>query len=406
MKILWLCNIPLPQISENLKSPVVNAGGWLTGMSNALCQMDDIELHILFPHGDNVSGEIGKISYQGFNNTEQFKDILTRENPALVHVFGTEYKHTLDMVNACEELNLQDKLVVNIQGLLHIIAQHYDSGIPFDVRKGGFFKNLISGNGIEVYINDFKKRGEFELETLRKVKHIIGRTDWDRACVTQINPDVNYYFCNETLRDSFYNNAWDIDKCEKYSIFLSQASYPVKGLHFMLEALPQILSQYPTTKVYIAGESPFVQPGMLFEDEYSKYLNSLIEEHNLGDKIVFVGSLGEEQMCNRFLKSHVFVSCSTIENESNSVSEAKILGVPVVASFVGGVTNRISHKEDGFLYQHNASYMLAYYVSEIFRNDELALKFSQNASNKAKKIHNRSENLERLISIYKKISKY
>lgn len=47
-------------------------------------------------------------------------------------------------------------------------------------------------------------------------------------------------------------------------------------------------------------------------------------------------------MKERYLKSHAVISASNIENESNVVSEAKILGVPVVASFVGGLPNRIN----------------------------------------------------------------
>ncbi|MFD1904498.1 glycosyltransferase [Paenibacillus rhizoplanae] len=59
---------------------------------------------------------------------------------------------------------------------------------------------------------------------------------------------------------------------------------------------------------------------------YGAYIKSLIKKHELEDNVFFTGYLNEREMCNRFLKSNVFVSASIIENESNSLSEAKTIG--------------------------------------------------------------------------------
>ena len=65
---------------------------------------------------------------------------------------------------------------------------------------------------------------------------MIGRTDWDEACTKEINPKVQYHFCNESLRDSFYSGSWEYQNCEKHSIFMSQAATPIKGLHFYAQS--------------------------------------------------------------------------------------------------------------------------------------------------------------------------
>ena len=245
-----------------------------------------------------------------------------------------------------------------------------------------------------------------EIEALIKTNHLIGRTTWDKACSSQINDGAKYHFCNETLRDEFYIYQWDINNCEKYSIFLSQGQYPIKGLHYMLEAMPLILKKFPEAKVYISGKD--MTKSDSFKDKllmtyYGKYIKKMIRKLNLERNVVFTGPLDEVKMCQRFLKSHVFVSPSTIENESNSLSEAKIMGVPSVASYVGGVIDRIEHNIDGFHYPHDAPYMLAHYVCEIFENDNLALRFSFNAREHALKTHDREKNTRRLIEIYKEI---
>ena len=81
-----------------------------------------------------------------------------------------------------------------------------------------------------------------------------------------------------------------------------------------------------------------------------------------------------------------------------------LLGVPVVTSDVGGVKNLIKHDEEGFIYQHDASYMLAYYIMRIFSDDDLAERFSERARAHAHLTHCKSKNTETIIQIYKNIA--
>jgi len=222
------------------------------------------------------------------------------------------------MVNICQKKNIN--AVMSIQGLVSIYARHYMACLPAEVQKRFTLRDFIKQDNLNQQQKKFIKRGEFEIEALQKVKHIIGRTTWDRACTFQINPDSQYHFCNETLRDEFYKHIWDIKKCEKYSIFVSQGSYPIKGLHFMLEAMPLILEHFPGTKLYVSGQN-ITKSDTLKEkikrSSYGKYIKELIEKYNLKQCIIFTGILNEKQMCERYLKSHIFVCPSSIENSPN-----------------------------------------------------------------------------------------
>lgn len=60
---------------------------------------------------------------------------------------------------------------------------------------------------------------------------------------------------NETLRPEFYEGRWDLNGVEPHSIFISQGDYPLKGFHFVLQAMPKILKEYPDAKLYVAGKS-------------------------------------------------------------------------------------------------------------------------------------------------------
>lgn len=383
-------------------------------MSKYLANSDRIELSIAFPckliSSKNVLfGE--KIKYYPFpqnrNEHEIYKyleKIIETTTPDIVHIFGTEFVHTLSMVNVCNQRKI--KVLISIQGLVSIYAQHYMANLPRKIQNSFTFRDLIKKDNLVQQQKKFEQRGFSEVLALKKVKHVLGRTMWDKACALQINPDIQYHYCNETLREEFYNSVWNIKKIEEHSIFVSQGTYPIKGLHHMLEAMPIILKKFPKAKLYIGGIDIFNIRGLkakLKETSYAKYLNHLIGKYKLQDKVSFTGSLDENEMCNRFLKSNVFVCPSSIENSPNSLGEAMILGVPCVASYVGGISDLLLDKQEGFLYQADAPYMLAHYVCEIFADNDLALKFSNNARVRALKTHNREHNLEKLSQIYKNI---
>ncbi len=418
MNISWFTNIALPEASLLMNEKPTPFGGWFVSASACLVDEDSIELSIAFPKNGLRTVQIlkgEKINYYAFplvsekyissnKKNSYLHEILDTIKPDIVHIFGTEYANTLAIVNVCQKKNINT--IISIQGLVSICARHYIAGLPANIQNRFTIRDFIKQDNLNQQQKKFIKRGEFEIEALQKVKHIIGRTTWDRACTYQINPDAKYHFCNETLRDEFYKYSWDINNCEKHSIFVSQGSCPIKGLHFMLEAMPLILKRFPDAKLYVGGHN-IIKTDTLKDklkiSSYGKYIKENINKNNLQNKVIFTGILDEKQMCKRYLKSNLFVCPSSIENSPNSLGEAMILGVPCIASYVGGVMDRIQHDLDGFLYQTDAPYMLAYYVCEIFTNDDLALQFSKKTRKHALKTHDRETNTKRLIQIYRKI---
>ncbi len=82
-----------------------------------------------------------------------------------------------------------------------------------------------------------------------------------------------------------------------------------------------------------------------------------------------------------------------------------LLGVPVISSYVGGVSSLITNKVEGFLYPADEPYMLAYYIEKIFKDRELAFTFSNNARKRAQKTHDKEQNYSTLVSIYELLCK-
>lgn len=407
MRVLWLCNIVLPELCEEFNLKKTHIGGWLTGLWQELKEKKGLELGICVPIIDEFRRKDGKkdnylffsFPFQREENISTmqekcFGEILEKFTPDIVHIWGTEYHHTWAMVQACKKKGLQENIVINIQGLLSFCYPLYEFGLPAKI----IYDNLF-GKTIHEEMIDFINRSKSEVSSLENVFHVIGRTDWDQFCIERISK-ARYHKCGEILRQIFYEDrrAWRPDNCERHSIFISQAGYPIKGLHLVLENIYQLKKKYADLKIFIAGADLYTKGTM-----YAYYIRTAIEKYNLKETIYFTGHLSNIEMYDYYLRSNVFLSASTEENSPNSICEAMCVGTPVVASYVGGVSSIISHGESGFLYPLTETYMLECYVERIFEDDALAERLSSNGKKVSAQFNNKEQIVERIMNIYELI---
>ena len=404
MKVLWCCNVVLPELADAAGiADKAHSAGWIEGFLKGIKQFKEVELGIICPHKSGFSGTTDGIRYWLCSSCD-YKKILDDFKPDVVHIFGTENEESNKLINIFGQ---PEKTVINIQGIAGLISDVYVDGLPPKMQlKQRVFEGCIK-NGLLNQRDRLRARSITEKDSLQKSGHVIGRTDIDRMFALNINPNIHYHHCNEILRKNFYEaEHWDITNIKRHSIMIRSTGNPLKGLHQMLYAMPHILKKYPDAHLYVLGStfSPRQKPWQRFtEGSYNKLIRETVEKLGLANHITALSTLDSKQMEQLYLQTHVVVSASVIENESNVVSEAKLLGVPVVASFVGGLPNRITHGYDGYLYPYNMPEMLAYYVTEIFNNDNLARQISQNAIRTQLEINNPEKNIATLVEIYKNI---
>ena len=412
MKLLWLCNMMPGKVKEKVSGKAASGGLWVDHVLSDLRELG-LDIRILCP-GDGSAGALDeKCSYATFREglayvylpelEKQFGEELRAWQPDVVHIWGTEYGHTLAMVNAAEKAGMLEKCAISIQGLCSVYAGHYAEGVPYAVQKSATFRDLVRRDNILQQQKKFALRGELEVAALRKVRHVIGRTDWDQACTKRVNPEGQYHFCNETLRSEFYEGQWSYGSCRKHRIFAPSCLYPIKGFHYVMEAFAQVLKAYPDATLAVPGKS-FLNGSRLRQEGYQKYLAELAEKLGIAGKIEFLGKLSAGQMKEAFLEANVFALPSTIENSPNSLGEAMLLGVPCVAGDVGGVTNLMTHGREGYVYQSTAPYMLSFYIQRVFAMEEKAAELGQAAREHAGKTHDPEKNLGDLMGIYKELA--
>ncbi|MFI3240727.1 MAG: glycosyltransferase [Bacteroidales bacterium] len=417
MKVLWITNIVLPPACEalNIKAPVT--GGWMLSSAKRLLECSDVELAVATVYNgvDLKSLAVDGITYyllpSGGKHIAKYNKSLEKYwlqikgeyVPDIVHIHGTEMAHGLAYIRSCGA----DSVVASIQGLVSVYERYYYGGISLcDMMRNITFRDIIRWDNIFQQRANMAERGEREKDYISTVQHIIGRTEWDRSQVLAVNPKVNYHFCNETLRGVFYQNQWQYDKCEHHSIFLSQAGYPIKGLHKVLEAARLVIREFPDLKIYIAG-SDITKSTTCNErlriGGYGKYIKSLIKRYGLQKCVCFTGPLNEQQICERYLGSNLFICPSSIENSPNSLGEAQLLGMPFLSSYVGGSPDMVNNISPYLLYRFEEIEMLADKICTIFR--QTVWPHAERSIEVAKSRHDGDTNRDRLLEIYKNINK-
>ena len=442
MRILWLCNIIIPAIARELGLGHSVREGWLSGYHGQLLADGHAELAVCFPYFGRemtraltarVEGEAlgdGRVARfkidkmlcyafrENINTPERYDGglegqmscILADFRPDIIHIFGSEFPHALAMARVCGE---PERLLLSMQGLMGKCAEAYMAGLPAPVISSATFRDVIRRDMIVRQQEKFLRRAAHEQTLFARLRHVAGRTDFDREAAHELNPALSYHHLGESLRAPFYQGRWEREKCQPHSIFLSQGDYPIKGFHHMLAALAVILRDFPSAHLYVAGNSIIGRPGRSdlagkIKDRvklsaYGRHILALLSAHQLTDKVTMLGKLDDEAMKERYLASSVFVCPSAVENSPNSLGEAMLLGVPVVAAAVGGIPSLLDDGKEGLLYQAGSSDDLAAAIKNAW-DSQTAMRISAGAAKRAATTHDRVQNYRRLMEIYEEIS--
>ena len=197
MVVLWIANILFPEALNRLtgtRNTHKSSGGWMLAAAEGLVKDGRVQLNVatMSPLVKTLTKIVGtsvtyyiipsvgaKDKLKGYWN--QIQDEL---KPDIVHIHGTELAFGNSYLKACGAKNV----VVSIQGLVSVIAQYYYAGIkPLEFVKNTTLRDFLRGGSLTACRN-FHKKGKLEQEILCSVKHIIGRTSWDKAWAMMLNP--------------------------------------------------------------------------------------------------------------------------------------------------------------------------------------------------------------------------
>lgn len=324
-RVLWVTNVPVHPGGVGDAS----YSSWLDLGAEAFIEADVGHLVLTYPgppgplatgSGFTDAGGFSSHSFYGVSRASAVR-IIREASVDVVHIHGTESPHSLPFLLAARSLGIP--AIVTLQGLLHRIVPQLSSGL-WEFGELGAIRAAVETVPSSVHMSWGALR---ELHIIRSAEFVIGRTSWDRNVTLQINSAAKYFHVDELMRPEFYEARWSGD--ERGPFFLAQCHYPLKGLHKLLAALPLLnIDERMPREIRVAGRAP---SGRRYGDLLRK-----LESRAPGFKVHHLGPLGADGMVDELASSSLALSMSSMENSSNSISEAMLMGVPVVGSNVGG----------------------------------------------------------------------
>jgi len=165
--------------------------------------------------------------------------------------------------------------------------------------------------------------------------------------------------------------------------------HPLKGIQYLLKALPTLIKEIPDIKCKIIGEG-----------SYKERLEDFVKKLNISDHVEFTGLLPHNQMPSAYQDIDLLVNPSLAEGQSRAILEAMACGIPVIATNTGGVPSIIKHEVNGILVDPKDSEMIAKWVLQILSNDKLAKMLGDNARKVAKQ-YEMQQQLQKYFELFK-----
>jgi glycosyltransferase involved in cell wall biosynthesis len=387
------------------------AGGWISSLQRVVEAVPEIQLGFVFyTEQAMVPFEYGGTSYfpvqplgsskgkrlvnrvagkaETDENLPVFLRVIEQFKPDIIHVHGTEFPFGL-----IQRVVRDIPVVVSIQGNLTVYHEKYFAGLGLPGLWRGW------RTGYPFYRADYKiwrRRMETEQEILRRTRYVFGRTDWDRRVAVALAPEAEYFHVDEVIRPGFYKLEWKAGQRERPVFFTTSSPSIYKGFEVVIDTARVLVGRGVAFEWRVAG--------LKADDPLVRLTCKVRKVDDLaGLNIRLLGTLTEEAVADQLMHSYAYVQVSHIENSPNSVCEAMLAGVPVIASLAGGTGSLLRDGEHGVLLQDGDPYALAGAMREALEQPEKHAAMAAEGRKVAQRRHDPAAIVTEMIGRYKEI---
>jgi glycosyltransferase involved in cell wall biosynthesis len=174
---------------------------------------------------------------------------------------------------------------------------------------------------------------------------------------------------------------------DAYVIGLVAVLRKAKGHRFLLQAVKRLAPEFPQLKLLIVGTGPQEQN-----------INNLIKELGLDAQVRMLGHQDDIPSLLRALD--VFVLPAQEEALGTALIEATAMGVPVIATRIGGIPEVLG--ETGLLFESEDVEALANHLRTLIRSPELAARMRVQGAARARELYDENLMVRRTEELYLK----
>jgi glycosyltransferase involved in cell wall biosynthesis len=162
-----------------------------------------------------------------------------------------------------------------------------------------------------------------------------------------------------------------------------------KGVQDLISAFSKVKDTAPQAKLLIVGDGP-----------YRVELEKLAHQTDCHSSILFLGQKNQAELVEILSTTDIFVNPSYSEGLPTSVMEAASIGLPLIATDVGGTREIITTDKTGILVEARDVGQLAEELCLLLANAELREKLGENARILAERKFNWDKITEEYIKLY------
>ncbi len=411
-KILWFCNCPITDFSEN------STGTWLSAMAQVLIRSGEVELAVVSQTRtkDTIRKDCGAIRQWllPLDKTDSnglppektltvIQSVVNDVQPDLIHIWGTEnYWGML----TCRGL-ISVPTILEMQGIMYACADVFYGGLNLSelIRCIGPLEVLSPGNLLYLRKRSFERWGKFEKEIIQGHDNISTQSEWVRSHVRTVNPKAKLFKTGIILRKEFYTaSAWSpqlVPDNSSTTVFtISAGATAYKGLHVLLRAIAILKHTLPNIKLIIAGHQ--IAHGIR-KSGYVRWLESEIHRLRIKAQIHWLGPLDAIEIIKHIQQSSMVVIPSFIESYCLSLAETMLLGAPLVVSYAGAMPELARDEESALFFPPGDEVACASRIGRLILDKDLAIRLGRNARKVALKRNEVSGILAQQLRIYTEV---
>jgi glycosyltransferase involved in cell wall biosynthesis len=203
-------------------------------------------------------------------------------------------------------------------------------------------------------------------------KHIISISPYVRERVSRVS-NTTIYDIDNPISDIFFNIRRKVTK----SIFSAAIICPRKNTLILVEAANLLAKRGVEFSMVLAGK--------IVDKGYGEKVKQKIQEYNLQEKVILIGSVPRERIIEELSKASVFALISYEENSPMCIEEAMAAGVPVVTSNRCGMPYMVRNHESGYLVDPDNADEVAKRLSLLLNDVERNKSMGEEANRVAKR---------------------
>ncbi|MBT9164248.1 MAG: N-acetyl-alpha-D-glucosaminyl L-malate synthase [candidate division WS2 bacterium] len=161
----------------------------------------------------------------------------------------------------------------------------------------------------------------------------------------------------------------------------------VKGHVYLVEAIPAVMKKYGPVEVRFIGDGPS-----------KEYLVSVARKLNIQEQVVFTGRV--KDVYKEISQFTIGVFPSLMEGMGLAVIETMAMGIPIIASRVGGIEEVVAHEKTGLLVERKNPAVLADSIINLLENESFRQRLGQEGRKQVLLRFNLNHMLERTEWLY------